>query len=176
MEDIKGNFHTSPEGFCQSSREYHLTIKDVLNFPIGEKQRIFFLDRNMFDMSCRDDMNEINTPIKPSHFFRHGYYIDFVRNEGILGDWCWVDGKTYRNVDNNRELDIDLGSLWYPLKESKVPIGDRQEIFKIPKEYKGKHYTQIPSNTRLGWRGPMILVKNMDKCPDIIYKGNYSSE
>lgn len=33
--------------------------------------------------------------------------------------------------------------------------------------YAGKDWTQLPDDTRLGWRGPMILERDLDECPPI---------
>ena len=167
---------TSPKDFIVASKPYHLTIGDVLNFPVGKIIRIYFLDRNMFDLSCDDQINPIGQPIRPSEFFRRGYFIDFTRRDDLKGTWRWTfDDYTY--TDNDREFDLALGEhLWYPMKDSKVPEKDWQGIFTIPEDFAGKHYQELPLNTKIGWRGPMMLASNMDKCPDVVMKKNYSVE
>lgn len=168
------NKTTSPNEFIDVSKPYHLTIGDVLEFPVGKSVRIFFLDRSMFDLSCDNKYNPIGQPIRPSEFFRQGYFIDFTRRDDLKGTWTWTFNGS---VDNDREFDLALGEhLWYPMRDSKVPEKDSQGIFTIPEDFAGKHYQELPRNNRIGWRGPMMLASNMDKCPDIVMKENYSAD
>jgi hypothetical protein len=157
----------SPTEFVKESRKYHLTIGDVLSFPVNEKKHIFFMDRNMYDISCDIKYNPVGLPIRPSHFFRKGYYINFTRITGLHGIWEWLYDSD-PHIDNDREFDVDMDRCWYPLEYDHVPNIDEQGVFKIPKKFAGKSYTQLPKDTRLGWRGPMMLVENMDKLPDIV--------
>lgn len=156
---------SSPVRFYDNSSKYHLTIKDVLNFEIGKPVKIFLLDRNMFDPSC--DNNAINTPLLPSVFFRNCYFIEFTRRDGLYGECKWLfNNKT----EYNFEFHVCMPTCWYPLKNNRVPIRDEQEIFEIHPAFAGKHYTELPKDTLLGWRGPMMLYENIDKCPKIILK------
>lgn len=157
----------SPIDFVKISSPYHMKIKDVLNLPIGKPVCIFFLDRNMFDLSCDVKYNKINVPTKPSHFFKNGYYIEFTRRLGIFGTWKW----TYDNhIDEGREFDIKLSNgIWYPLNSGHI-LKQKETFFDIPKKFINKHYTKLPVNTYIGWRGPMMLAENMDKCPNIVLK------
>lgn len=174
-----------PYQFEYESYKYHLTIRDILDIPQGETVSIFFMDRNMFDISCDKIINNLNIPIKPSKFFRHGYYIDFTKKSlnGISGEWKWnwlTTENLYINAldtEYDREFDVDMGGLWYPLKNNHIPEIDEQEICEIPRDFAGKHFLELPESTRLGWRGPMMLRKYMDELPDIIYKyDGYPSE
>ncbi len=53
-----------------------------------------------------------------------------------------------------------------PLVGDTLPEIDPQGIFDLSEDG-GKHYTEFPETTRLGWRGPMILASNIAKCPKI---------
>jgi hypothetical protein len=158
---------TTPSGFIKASEPYHMRIKDVLNLPIGKKIRLFFLDRNMFDMSCDSENNPVGIPIKPSQFFRAGYFIDFTRRKELRGTWKW----TYAGGDSEEdsEFHIDLGKSWYPLRNDRIPEKDSQSVFQIPDSFAGKHYSNLDPNTKIGWRGEMMYARDMDKCPNIIY-------
>ena len=162
---------TTPEGWLKYTEPYSMTIKDVLSIPKGETVHIFFMDRNMYDISC--DENPVGKPIKPSVFFKGGYYIKYTKTDedGIKGDWSWYayGEKMDDTYNNNWEFHIDLGHCWYPLKNDCVPEKDEQKLFKTGQK-SGKCYRQFPENTLLGWRGAMMLVENMDKCPDIILR------
>jgi len=44
---------------------------------------------------------------------------------------------------------------------------DLRDFFIIPKQIGGKHVYEIDKHTRIGWRGPIIMQKYIDKCPYI---------
>ena len=160
----------SPVEFIEKSKQYHLTIKDIMNMKEGEVLNIFFLDRNMFDHSCDERYNTIGEAVVPSRFFRNGYYIDFTKTTGIKGTWTWhYPGGTDKELEE-REFDVDTGTIWYPLKNNTVPNRDSQGIFTIPIDFAGKHYTELDDSTRLGWRGPMMRKSDMDNLPSIVLK------
>lgn len=164
----------APVEFIEKSRTYHLTIKDILDMKEGEVLNIFFLDRNIFDQSCNEHVNTIGEAVAPSRFFKNGYYIDFTKTTGIKGIWTWhYPGGTDKELEE-REFDLDLNSLWYPLNNDRVPSEDSQGIWTIPSEFAGKHYTELDDSTRLGWRGPMMRKSDMDNLPSIILKKNGS--
>jgi hypothetical protein len=151
------------------SRPYHLTIQNILNLSNGDSIEIFFMDRNVMDISCDKEYNEENIPIKPSHFFRNCNYITFTKKEGIIGDWDWhCTLLTKKLTYKEREFDIDLGDFWYPLKNNKVPESNEYDLFDLSK-YSGKHYSEFSPDTRIGWRGEMMLKENMDKCPNVYW-------
>lgn len=160
----------SPLEWCEASRPYHLTIKDILELPVGKKIYIFTLDRNYMDLSCDLIYNPINKPILPSQFFKRGYFWTFVKKEpGIQGEFIWIRDESGRHG----EFDIEYQpGEWYCLKDDRLPAKDWQGIFDF-KDKGGKHYADFPLETRLGWRGPMLLVEDMDKCPKVIWEGTY---
>lgn len=150
----------------EDSLRYHMTIKDIVDIPVGEKTEIFFMDRNILDLI---EDNKKYIPILPSEFFSKCYFITFTKiDNGIRGTWLWNTYSDIGNCPEHREFDIDLGSFWYPLKNDKVPLNDEQGNIRFGKNA-GKHYSAFSDNTRLGWRGPMMLKENMDKCSSIIY-------
>jgi hypothetical protein len=151
-----------PRTWLENTGAYHLTIEEVLKFPVGELVRIFFMDRNVLDLCCRD--NPIDSPVPPAYFFRNCYMMDFRRSEGIRGTWAQVthgDG-----TPTLQEFDIDAGTCWFPLKHDTLPRYDDQDIFDLG-ENSGKHYTSFQPCTRLGWRGPMMRASDMDLLPHV---------
>lgn len=150
----------------RTSLPYHLTIRDIEQLELNKPTNIFLMDRNVYDTSLDEGNNPKNKAIKPSSFFRKGYYITFTKKEeGIKGKWIF---NIEPNNSYNKEFDINLGTVWYPLKNDKVPERDWQGLFDLSKYY-NMHYSDFPRDTKLGWRGPMMLVQNMDKCGYIIW-------
>ena len=166
---VKHNFDNlrviSPYEIRKVSRKYHLTIKDILELPVGETVTIFCMDRNLFDFCiCEERIGKI---IPAERFFAYGYIMEYVRTNGIIGTWKFLifdDSPKESEFD----LDLDLGELWYPLYNNRIPIVDSQEHFRIPDDFVGKHYEELPESTRVGWRGPCMLLKDVKKLPKIL--------
>lgn len=164
--------------WLDATQEYHLTIKDICEIPVGESIDIFFMDRNVLDTSADIDYNQPNENIDPQIFFRNSYFIKFTKREanGILGDWEWYwDGKqNVQKIDaygtnQQREFDINYNPTnWYPLKNNKLPKCDSQGFANFG-AVAGQHYSTFNAKTRLGWRGPMMLRQNIKKMPYVFW-------
>jgi len=142
------------------TKKFHLTIEDIINIPIGKTINIFLLDKNILNMSCRLEINEPNVPTKPSIFFRNGYFISFTKiDNGIKGKWKFNKNpkKTYI-----KEFDINIKDKWIPLKNEKIFYREELDDCDII-NLKNKKYTEFSKYTRLGWRGPMMLLNDIDK-------------
>ena len=121
------------------------------------------MDRNLFDFCINKD--RIDKIIKAENFFSDGYIIKYKRINGLIGKWKFL------NIDNNyslREFDIDLDTFWYPLVYNRVLKTDFDDIFFIPEKFSGKFYNEFPLNTRIGWRGPCMLLEDVKKLPKIL--------
>jgi hypothetical protein len=149
----------NPNIWLDMSRPSHLTIDDVLGMPLQQPVRIFFMDRNVLDLSANRNSNFSETHVSPSRFFRNCYYIDFTRTEGIRGTWKWLYNGA-PEAEESREFDIDMGTCWFPLRNGEVYMYDDKSALR-------KHYSALPGTTRLGWRGPMMLASVMDSGPDV---------
>ena len=120
------------------------------------------MDRNLFYSGIYKD--RINKIIKAENFFSDGYIIKYKRTNGLIGEWKFL------NFDDNyslREFDLDFGRFWYPLVNNKVPKFD-DDWFSVPEKFAGKHYNEFPLNTRIGWRGPCMLLEDLKKLPKIL--------
>jgi hypothetical protein len=147
------------------SRPYHLTINDILSVPIGETVRLIPLEPNL-SLSILNKVNK-RKKYKPSLFFKDGYFIDFTRQNQLSGEWRWFYCNTLQDTEPSRDFYIDIGKSWYPLVSSRIPLVDLRDFFIIPKQIGGKHVYEIDKHTRIGWRGPIIMQKYIDKCPYI---------
>jgi hypothetical protein len=146
------------EWLNELSKPYHLTIKDIENIPLNKPINIFCMDRNILDISCNIDHNYPNIPTKPSVFFRKGYCITFTKTEdGIKGKWIFNHDA---NSSYKKEFDIDIENIWYPLKNDCISDNINKNLHDI--KYIGTNYKEFPETTRLGWRGAIMLMNNMD--------------
>ena len=121
------------------------------------------MDRNLFDSCIYEE--RINKIIKAEKFFNNGYIIKYKRIDGLIGKWKFLN---FNDSYKQREFDLDLGEFWYPLVNNCVPENDFQDLFDIPDFFAGKHYNEFPLNTRIGWRGPCMLLEDVKKLPKIL--------
>ena len=134
----------TPDEWLIAATDYHITIKDIEELPVGKTIHIFFMSKNLLK-KCRCGSGK---EIKPTLFFKDGYYISFTKSHGIRGKWRFSSNP---NKYYMKDFDVSVDGQWYNLKRSLTP------------------YQDLPENTKLGWRGgPMMLVQNMDRCPNIL--------
>eukprot|EP00005_Dracoamoeba_jomungandri_P007330 CAMPEP_0174262936 /NCGR_PEP_ID=MMETSP0439-20130205/16277_1 /TAXON_ID=0 /ORGANISM="Stereomyxa ramosa, Strain Chinc5" /LENGTH=235 /DNA_ID=CAMNT_0015347995 /DNA_START=45 /DNA_END=749 /DNA_ORIENTATION=- len=146
----------------EAKRRYGMSLRDLMDLPIGEAVDLFLMDRNVFDGSTDRDPGTY----LPSVFFADNYLVRFTKTDeaGLKGTWEWL-GMMVGEVEEDRGFDVDLGRCWYPLEDDgKVPEEDQQGIFQFG-EHAGKHFSELPDSTLVGWRGPMMLMEKMDLLP-----------
>ncbi len=147
-----------------TSRPYHLTIGDIKNLPSNKPINIFLmgsgaaysganldlgLDSNS---SATNQYDHTDCPTKPSVFFRYGRYMTFTKINGQMkGRWIFNINPSHVYV---KEFDIEVDGVWKTIKNGTVD---------------GVPITNFAESTRVGWRGPMMLVQSMDMCDDIFW-------
>eukprot|EP00299_Pterocystis_sp_00344_P008165 c2991_g1_i1.p1 GENE.c2991_g1_i1~~c2991_g1_i1.p1 ORF type:complete len:368 (-),score=74.30 c2991_g1_i1:81-1184(-) len=124
-----------------------LTINDVLEFPLNQEIQLLSLHRNWSDES-------------PSS---HGYLsdpLDFFRNSKAtfthFGD---LKGNWVANEWNWDEFEFDLEyeeGHWYPLEGGVLSLEN------------DKRWQDFPRTTRVGFRGPAILLSKVHALPPVI--------
>jgi len=171
----------------ESSRKHWLQIKDIKKLSKGDKIKLLVLDRNIVDIL--DSKVKYNKIYKPNKFFAFNWAI-YTHNKDLQGEifYSWqqeeIDKKNINNqkggnstyvigsIDNTKpykfEFDINYTKgLWFPLEKGYLPAkGDFGENLL---DGKRKKWNKFPNDTYIGWRGPMILWKNLDKLPDIYH-------
>jgi hypothetical protein len=149
------------EKWEQKSIPYHLTIKDIMDMKENKKYNLFHIDRNFYDFVDMDTKG-INLP---TFIFRKNYKSIFTKSKDISGTTEWIFSDNDRRTDDT-VWHIDLGHIWYPLHNGYVPLEDSMGLFNIG-EHAGKHWTELPKTTRIGWRGPCMLMSDINKVGNI---------
>jgi len=161
----------------------HLTIQDILDLEPNESIDLVSLDRN--DLDHLDYAQYVEGGESPYDFldgqcivFTKGSDKDSIRgtwNNGYfnryeLDEFKW---KQYRDISEfertNTFLEINYDSnSWYPLNDDgKLPDQGVKQNW-IAKGYRdGKSWTEFPTTTRLGWRGPAIPINRLKSLPNI---------
>lgn len=144
---------------------HYLTIDDIEKMAENEQLDIFFIDRNVMDLS--NDIRETQFLYTPQEFFSNCYYIKFTKTQGLRGKWQWKFDNT---EDELREFDIDLDDFWYPLINDTVPELDTQLFYYIQDKFAGKHWSELEKTRNIGWRGPMVRESVLLENPNIRIK------
>ena len=118
------------------------------------------MHRNLLDIPL--DTFKENTSYRPETVFKSekDTYI-------YMGDFK-VKSKKYNNKDNKPwSLHIEYKkNYWYPLDDKGfLPSKSVNSGFKLLN--KKKHWSEFNNSTPLGWRGPMLLWKDLKNLPKI---------
>lgn len=167
-----------------------LTIADILALKPGDRLHVLPMHRNLCDHVY--PQFEPARPAQPAPLFfagRDGAV--YVHEEGLRGriEWHWDTERKY--VDKPFEFEIEYQpDHWYPLTDGELPPNDplsdtdlpgaRVDGWnsvpettppsgesELPWSIAGRHWTSFPENTRVGWRGPMILWSKLDDQPPV---------
>ena len=153
--------------WLKKSESKCLKISDIMKLTTGQKISVVSFHRNTGDRSLESDINHRGCAIKPERFFRNmiADYRHIKNMEGTL--YFKNDG------DNNEwpfELEVEYKpGFWYPLKDGYLPARDPQNIFGVLLGRK-VHWKDLPKNTHVGFRGPMILLENVKKMSLVYYE------
>jgi hypothetical protein len=166
----------------EKTRDFHLTIADVLEMKQGESQTFICMDRNVWDIALCGERNppsstDADQGVDPMHFFRNNLLTvtaDCAENP-MKGTWQWHWGGNYTVEDQtsrDREFEINYQKeSWYPLTDGKLPENDPQGFACFPWNKPGGlkriHWSEYPLSTRLGWRG--VMVKQSPFLPKVLF-------
>jgi hypothetical protein len=134
-----------------------LTIEKILKIKPNKKVKVLLLDRNIKDtieFSKRKNELIIGNEYKPNYYFKDSFaYIKRKNNNDLKMEIFYSFEKEYIDF----EFDIEYGKgLWFPL-ENGINLEE------------GKEWKDYPIYTHIGWRGPMILWKEIGKLPLITH-------
>lgn len=154
--------------FMDYIRPMSLTIKDIESLKPKQSIKVLVLDRNFDEFCCKEETNKSSTHYKPEHFFRENT-ATYVHAQNMKGK------LTFHGIDYTRDFEFDVEydkDCWYPLEDGCLPKEDEQKLapFSFPEP---KPYTDFPTTTRVGWRGPMILWEKVKELPDIYWGVEY---
>lgn len=158
--------------FIENCKDKHLTLGDLEKLKFGDTLDVVIWDRN-FEECWIWDGAERNVKYDPKYFFRENHH-----TIKYLGDYMWDInfnfGGTYSHPVHLDVSSMDTNWKWYALENNEIKI--TYEVLnkgeKIPKGKKApyKHITEFDKNTRVGWRGPIMLWDELDNLPNVYLK------
>jgi hypothetical protein len=139
------------------------------------------MDRNVWDIALQDSIR--GESFKPKDFFKSNWAI-YIHEKNLRGKLVFSfeleEDIEYININNfdlnnicqtNFEFDIEYKHhYWYPLDNEYLPASDPQGFSQFPWTYQKQHWTSFPRETRVGWRGHMVLWSKLDELPNIIWQ------
>jgi len=138
------------EEWIQESKSKWLTIADIKNLGPGKKLDLLVIDRNFGD--TLDATATPNKPMKASALLASSK-ASFTRTKDLQGHLV----LHYKDEDidiSPFEFDLAVPNGWYPLKDGILPAKDKQGFMKL--YGKSMSWQDMPSDTHVGYRGPMI--------------------
>lgn len=147
--------------FIEECKKFHLTKNDVEKLRPGDKIDVVIWDGNFEEYWIWEQ--------PPGESYLPEVFFSENRHQIVyLGDQTWtIEFNFGENI--NHPLHLYVESLgWRSLGNGKkhdcgVPnSGPYSWIIFEPEETK-KHYDEFPPETRVGWRGPIMLWENLLK-------------
>mmetsp|Transcript_12411 Transcript_12411/g.25274 ORF Transcript_12411/g.25274 Transcript_12411/m.25274 type:complete len:529 (-) Transcript_12411:339-1925(-) len=165
-------FQSITEWMDQYCEPHYLKLSDILAMKPGEKVEIVSFDRNWSDPTIDRKTNLPGVEYDPTQFFRNTE-LTYTHKGAVTGDirWCWMSQEV---PDEEMPLELQFAPhRWCSLDgEGRFPdsiarYGGREHV--------GKHYSSLPPDTLVGWRGPWIMKKHLVGLPKIAWWDDYTS-
>ena len=163
------------EWLFNASKKF-IKIQDMLLMKEGDVEWFYIFDRNLFDYTHD---NKEKKRYKPDKFFK-GYSIKYTHIYGIFGKYEWYFNNELLDTDSNciqyDYFQVNLeNDIWFKLTDGKIcQLPKPQPQINLPKTLENKFWYDLPKKTLIGWRGPMIRLKDLKKMPDV-YWSKYDS-
>jgi hypothetical protein len=159
--------------FIRSCEDLHLTKNDLEGMASETQLDVVIWDRN-FEEYWIWDRAIPNHHYPPLEFFSKNRYTLVY-----LGDFEWDIVFPWETIKHPIHLSLEslnINYTWaalgndgiihidqYRTKDAKGLISS---LIEVPIH---KHYSTFPSNTRIGWRGPIILSEKLTSLPNVFY-------
>ena len=151
-------------------KEKLLTINTIKNWNINEIKDVVIFDRNFEEYFIWENTRK-NENYTAEYFFQ-GNRCRIKYN----GNLTWDIEFDVGTITHPVELDVtDLGTgwAWMPLNGEYMTINTVVKDWKITdlpqNEQHNIHFTKFNDNTRIGWRGPIMLWSDVKNAQDVYW-------
>ena len=155
--------------YLEATVGHHLTIAHVCALKPQQQIHLTLFVRNVWALTLPNVKQ--NTAYTAHTFFSNGYTATYTHTRGLSGTFeiSWPgkrvgEGEVWRNFEWDLEY---LPNRWFPLRQGKIQDDPRFD-YRIPFECK-KSWKEYPPSTRVGWRGPCVLTRELQNMPQIFY-------
>ena len=152
----------------------HLVINDLKKMNVGDTLDVVIFDRNFEEYFIWPKLKK-NKSYTPKYFFK-GNRHQIKYNGDLTWDITYSFGCIAHHPIEINVSKFDLGFTWYPLTGENMILNTKivnNKTVKLPKKNQLKiHWTDFPKNTSIGWRGPIMLWKNINNTTKIMWSLN----
>lgn len=157
--------------WIENTRSKHLTLGDLKKWKKGETKDVIIWDRNFEEYGIWGGLKEEKT-YKPAKFFKGNHH-----KIKYNGDFTWdITFEFGGTITHPVHLDIKkegTGWWWSPLDGEYIVLDTSYSNGKITKKKKKKvvkkHHSEYRDDTRIGWRGPMMLWEHVESGEPVHY-------
>lgn len=162
--------------WIDKTKEFHFNVGKLKEMKEGDQVLFLCLDRNVNDLYSH---NMGKDPMKPNEFFltKAGFVKGYQARISVSGEPNSRYMLTFMFDNMNREqindsvqplhVEYETGK-WYPLNDAGL-LGHSFEDRTPPLHMWDKPWDSFPNETRLGWRGPMINMRDISQLPDVYF-------
>lgn len=140
--------------FIESTKDKHLTISDIEKLKKGDKLKVVMWDRNFEEYWIWGHAYP-NKKYPALKFFKRN-----IATLTYVGNYQWdIHFEFGQIVRHPIHIDVsccDTQWKWVPVKEGTIYITNETLENNID-----MHWNDFPKDTRVGWRGPMILTDHL---------------
>jgi hypothetical protein len=150
-------------------KDKHLTIKDLSKMEIGKEYDVVIFDRN-FDEPIWDGKEEFKL-YTPEEMFEDSHHKIIYRGN-LEWDIVFCFGETFRHPVHLDVSHLPTNWTWMAIDNEHIEI--KNEIIKegaeMPFDRPTKmHWEWFRDDTRIGWRGPIMLWEDLKDLPQVYY-------
>lgn len=157
--------------FIENCSSEHLTLADVLKLKKGDCLDVVIWDRNYEEYWMWNHAVPMQ-PYRPFEFYRANRH-----KLHYLGDYKWniefPFGETHPHPIHLWTGDLQTKYVWFALENNYIDTtAEMYPSFSIPSDWEPvlKHVSEFSPSTRVGWRGPIMLWKKLEKMSDVFYR------
>ena len=163
--------------FIEATKGKHLTIADIDKLNVNDVLDVVIYDRNACDVWTQKHKEEKSLPVR--EFFKENR-----AQLWYIGNYRWVIhfsfGDSFIHPIHLDTSDLDTYWSWVDVNPMDGKIHIVEEVIErgksIPDHWKPKHvpWADFPKETRVGWRGPIMLWKELDEFNYVYWKHDTS--
>ena len=141
---------------------FHMTVRDLMSMKHGEALEVIFLNKEFMNFDNLSAISNDNRSLEPLFISPKDFFLDKKYN--TVKSYIYIHNSSYSGI-------INFGKEWKSFDwhlEIYDTFKSREEMVKEFGEETINNF-KPKMETRLGWKGPCISVKNLEFCPDIIF-------
>lgn len=155
--------------FIENCKNKHLTLDDIEKLNVGDTLDVVIWDINFEEYWIWQNAKQgIN--YNPKDFFASNHHcIEYLGN--YKWDVNFNFGETFTHPIHLDVSSMNTNWTWCPLENDRTKISHEMlnisDEFTPNKKAPQKHITEFDKNTRVGWRGPIMLWNELNNLSNV---------